>query len=137
MTVLLALAALGGQLAAVADALFVAHVTCPTHGDRIHVDDEAPARVAEKWAALGEATADTDGHTHAACLFDDDVEYVPPAATPALAAPASESTRPPIAVAAALPGRRVPLYRLAPKNSPPRWISTTSSTTSATTSPAS
>jgi hypothetical protein len=126
MTVLLAVAALGGQLAAVADALFVAHVTCPTHGDRVHVDEDAPARAPEKWATLGEATADTDGHAHAACLVDDDVEYVPPAAAPALAAPAVESPRDPIAVAAALPRRRVPLYRLAPKNSPPRRIPTTS-----------
>ena len=124
MNILLALAALGGQAAAVADALFVAHVTCPTHGDRVHVDGDAPARTPEKWASLGEASVDADGHAHAACLFDDDVEYVPPAATPALAAPAVDGARPAIAIAAVLPRRRLPLYRLAPKNSPPRSIAT-------------
>jgi len=91
----LACAALAGQLATVADQLLADHVTCLAHGERIHVDE-----------------------AQAQCLFDDDVDVVP-AAAPA--------TLPPLRIAIALvavtashrPLLHEPLYRLAPKNSPP------------------
>jgi hypothetical protein len=118
---LLAAAALAGQLATVADQLFVTHVTCLAHGERIHVANEGPARLAARWTEIGAAATESPPDAHAQCLFDDDVDCVPAPAAVTLppprgaAAPASylESARP-------LP--RQPLYRLAPKNSPPAQV---------------
>ena len=114
----LAIAGLAGQLAAVADALFVEHVTCLVHGDRIHVTSAAPV-VAARWAALRDPAIDGDGHDHVQCLLDDDIDFVPPPGPAALFAPAP-STTPPLAFdpRPAFSGR-YSLYRLAPKNSPP------------------
>lgn len=114
----LAIAGLAGQLAAVADALFVEHVTCLAHGDRIHVTSEAPV-AATPWAGLRTPSLAGDEHDHVQCLLDDDVDFVPPSAPAALPAPAvaSNSFR---CCAADVPSvERAPLYRLAPKNSPP------------------
>jgi hypothetical protein len=115
---LLAIAGLCGQLAAVADALFVEHVTCFVHGDRIHVTADAPV-AAVRWSGLRSPAIDGDEHDHVACLLDDDVDFVPPSAPTALSAPAIASTAPPTFDSDARTFERSPLYRLAPKNSPP------------------
>ena len=121
---LLAVAGLCGQLAAVADALFVEHVTCFVHGDRVHVTTEAPV-VAARWsglrrpAALRSPTVDGDEHDHVLCLLDDDVDFVPPPAPAALPAPGVASRAFPLSGAEAPTFGRPPLFRLAPKNSPP------------------
>jgi hypothetical protein len=114
----LALAALAGQLAAVADQLFADHVTCLAHGDRIHVDGAAVARAAAPWTEIGAATIAGAEEAHAQCLFDDDVDVVPAAAPARLPAPSIVTA----SVAGATSRRPLlaqPLYRLAPKNSPP------------------
>jgi hypothetical protein len=118
---LLALVALGAQAAALADALFVAHVTCLADGERIHVADAARRTAPEPWTstdATDDGTVAADEHTHGQCLVDDDAEC--PAASPTgplvLPEPAGASAL--VAVAERrLPGP--PLYQLAPKNSPP------------------
>lgn len=115
----LAVAALAGQLAALADALLVAHVTCLAHGDRIHAVTEPPAAPPTGWARLHQLGADADGHDHAQCLLDDDVDFVPSPPPCSLAAPDVHPS-PPLSFQADLPsGRRLAVYRLAPKNSPP------------------
>jgi len=114
----LACAALAGQLATVADQLLADHVTCLAHGERIHVDEAQAPRPAAPWTEIGAATVASGDEAHAQCLFDDDVDVVP-AAAPA--------TLPPLRIAIALvavtashrPLLHEPLYRLAPKNSPP------------------
>lgn len=115
---LLAVVALGAQLAALADALFVAHVTCLADGERIHVArDGAPAQP-EPWTSLDGGKVGADEHAHAQCLVDDDADCPPASSTAALAAPESAPLAPRAAAASLrLPGP--PLYRLAPKNSPP------------------
>jgi hypothetical protein len=121
---LLAIAGLCGQLAAVADALFVEHVTCFVHGDRVHVTADAPVAAA-RWsglhrpAGLRSPTINGDEHDHVLCLLDDDVDFIPPPAPAALTAPAVVSTAFPISESEAPTFGRSPLYRLAPKNSPP------------------
>ena len=115
---LLAIAGLCGQLSAVADALFVEHVTCLVHGDRIHVTAEAPVAAA-RWSGLRSPGIEGDEHDHATCLLDDEVDFVPPPAPAALSAPAVASTAPPSFDSGARTFERSPLYRLAPKNSPP------------------
>jgi hypothetical protein len=117
--ILLALAALGGQLAAVADALFVAHVTCLAHGDRIHVSDGPPLPVTDRWSGVRGAAVDSEGDAHAQCLLDDDVDVVPAPSPATLPVPYRSAALSPLAESAPLPGPRLPLYRLAPKNSPP------------------
>ena len=114
----LACAALAGQLATVADQLLADHVTCLAHGERIHVDGGEAARTAAPWTAVGAATVAGAEERHAQCLFDDDVDVVP--------APAPATLPPPRVVTARVAGSascralsRQPLYRLAPKNSPP------------------
>jgi len=118
---LLAVVALGGQLAAVADELFVAHVTCAADGDRIHVVGGGIGdAVAQRATAMfSGSTVQSDGHAHGACLLDDDAECVPPAAESALHVPERESAPPILVIEAAPRVLRLPLYRLAPKNSPP------------------
>lgn len=114
----LALAALGGQLAAVADALFVEHVTCAEHGDRIHVAIHARAPVATGWAAVGVAVAGA-ADDHDQCLLDEDGGRATSAPPPAPRAPMA-ARAPSLGLELAPPVfRRAPLYRLAPKNSPP------------------
>ena len=115
---LFALAALGGQLAAIADALFVEHVTCAEHGDRIHVTSHGPAPVAQTWAGVGAAIAGT-ADEHDQCLLDEDGDQAPATAPTALCLPALAQASPPHFEPGAPAVRRAPLYRLAPKNSPP------------------
>jgi hypothetical protein len=114
---LLALLGLAGQVAALADALLVQHVTCLVHGDRIHATPGAPER-AERWSGLRDGAADEDGHDHLRCLVDDDVDFVPGQSPAALGAPAG-SWAPLLSLVVSRSGGHVPLYRLAPKNSPP------------------
>jgi hypothetical protein len=115
---LLAVVALGAQAAALADALFVAHVTCLADGERIHVAGDARRAAPERWTSLDGGAVAPDDHAHAQCLVDDDAEC--PSASPAgpLVLPEIAGAPTHVAVAARrLPGP--PLYRLAPKNSPP------------------
>jgi hypothetical protein len=114
----LALAALGGQLAAIADALFVEHVTCPEHGDRIHVSVRVRAPRATAWAAASATVAGT-ADDHDQCLLDGDGGRATSAPPPAPRAPIA-ARAPTLALEFGPPAfRRAPLYRLAPKNSPP------------------
>ena len=108
---LLAVAALGGQLAAIADALFVEHVTCFVHGDRVHVT------AAAKWDGARAALAGT-GDDHDQCLLDEDGDQAPAANPPSLVpTPATPSALRFDLSAPVFTG--APLYRIAPKNSPP------------------
>jgi hypothetical protein len=114
---LLAVAALGGQLAAIADALFVEHVTCPEHGDRIHATGHGPAPAAAKWDGARAALAGT-GDDHDQCLLDEDGDQAPAANPPSLVpTPATPSALRFDLSAPVFTG--APLYRIAPKNSPP------------------
>jgi hypothetical protein len=114
----LALVALGGQLAAIADALFVEHVTCPEHGDRIHVSVRARPPRATAWAAASASVAGA-ADDHDQCLLDGDGGRATSAPPPAPRAPIA-ARAPTLALEMAPPAfRRAPLYRLAPKNSPP------------------
>jgi hypothetical protein len=114
---LLALLGLAGQAGALADALLVQHVTCLVHGDRIHATPGTPDSGA-RWSRLRDGAADEDGHEHLRCLVDDDVDFVPGPATAPFAARVGSWSPLPLFVAPPI-ARRAPLYRLAPKNSPP------------------
>jgi hypothetical protein len=60
------------------------------------------------------------GETHDRCLLDEDGEAACPNQPHVLAAPApAAEPRPDSRRAERRPARRAPLYRLAPKNSPP------------------
>jgi hypothetical protein len=112
------MAGLAGQLASVADALFVEHVTCLAHGDRIHVVSDAPV-VATRWDLLGAPAVHGDEHDHVQCLLDDDIDFVPGATPASLPAPiVVDAPRALFDSITPVIGRS-PLYRLAPKNSPP------------------
>ena len=118
-------AALIGQAGAVAHTALIAHVTCPEHGDLMHV---APPPVAAatagtaapvSWPALTApiAAADDDGHER--CILEEDGEHAPAPAAPTVPAPLVAAAPPLRLEAAPPPAARAPLYRLAPKNSPP------------------
>ena len=113
--------ALAAQLATVADELLVDHVTCLAHGERIHVENGGPARQAAPWAALGAAAVTSAADTHAQCLLDDDADCVP-APTLALYAPPLVAAAGPTVDDRQRPLPHQPLYRLAPKNSPPAQV---------------
>jgi hypothetical protein len=117
-TRLAVVAALVGQLAALAHAALVEHVTCGADGELIHVRAEAAPPAPARDAARAGADAEGDSHDH--CLLDEDGEALCPEAHVASGDPVSPSR----ARHAAQPHARVaaapaPLYRLAPKNSPP------------------
>jgi hypothetical protein len=114
------LVALCGQLAMLAHGALVEHVTCGADGALVHV--RAPDGVARPVAAGDVARValaggrDEDDH----CLLDEDGEAACPSAPVASAEPVparravfAHDRRTPCAA------RRAPLYRLAPKNSPP------------------
>jgi hypothetical protein len=114
----LAVAALAGQLAGVADELLENHVTCLAHGERIHVSGDAQVRPAAPWTEIAPAAVASAEEAHAQCVFDDDVDIVPTPAPAVLPAPGVAAA--PVAIAASRrPLLHEPLYRLAPKNSPP------------------
>jgi hypothetical protein len=116
---LLSGAALLAQLLGLVHATLVQHITCPEHGDLVHVgmgDETVPAP--SPLAAVDVDTADGDD-LHERCLLDEDGEHAPaptaarapaPLATPRPHAPAPELA--PVAPA-------TPIYVIAPKNSPP------------------
>jgi hypothetical protein len=112
------LLALCGQLAMLAHVALVAHVTCGADGELIHVRADVAAPAREGNAASAAIDAGHDEHDH--CLLDEDGEAACPTAHVASGEPV------PAARAAFAHGRRswgvarrAPLYRLAPKNSPP------------------
>ena len=121
--ILLALAALAAQLGAICDALFVQHVTCPVDGERVHLtagtEPSAPRSIRSSRIAPP-AGADADAHEHGQCLVDDDVDCVPPPAAAPAATPQLRSASAPWLALARPAFVGAPLYRLAPKNSPPK-----------------
>ena len=115
----LVFAALAGQLAAISDELLVAHVTCPADGELIHLDAQAVRPVAARNHRAQSAGVETDRHEHAQCLLDDDIDQLPPRAPDAPFVPTTRSAPAPITAATSLAIAGFPIYRLAPKNSPP------------------
>jgi hypothetical protein len=110
--------ALAGQLALLAEGA-IAHVTCAVHGDLVHATSSASARPASAHAALSASLA-ADEDVHERCLVDEDGDVACRPAPTTLPAPLR------IVVARFVFSggdrslrRRAPLYRLAPKNSPP------------------
>jgi hypothetical protein len=116
------LVALCGQLAMLAHGALVAHVTCGDDGELLHVrpDGDADGAVAAPTRdviAAGRAS-DSDAHDH--CLLDEDGEAACPRVHVASSEPVAETRATFAPARAAVPApRRAPLYRLAPKNSPP------------------
>jgi hypothetical protein len=98
----------------------VEHVTCGADGALMHVraSDGAAAAVARGDVARAALEEGQGEHDH--CLLDEDGEAACPSATFASAEPTSAS-RVVFAPGSGTPraSRRAPLYRLAPKNSPP------------------
>jgi hypothetical protein len=110
--------ALLGQLAALAHGALVEHVTCGADGELVHVRAEpaspAPARDAAREASSGEG----DPHDH--CLLDEEGEALCPNSYASPGEPVSPSrSRHPVARRVRVTSEPTPLYRLAPKNSPP------------------
>ena len=113
------LAALCGQLAILAHGALVEHVTCGVDGDLIHVRADVAPAVPPRGDVV-RAITDAGRDEHDRCLLDEDGEAACPNAPVAASAPVvAERTQPPFARRAAPRARRAPLYRLAPKNSPP------------------
>jgi hypothetical protein len=111
-------AALVGQLAALAHAVLVEHVTCGADGELIHVRAGAAPAAPERDAARAALDGEDDAHDH--CLLDEDGEAVCPTSPFASGSavqpgPADHSIR----RCARVDRAPAPLYRLAPKNSPP------------------
>jgi hypothetical protein len=111
--------ALLGQLGMLAHAALVVHITCPLDGERVHarLGEDAPPPAAEPVALA--AVSDPD-HQDDHCLLDEDGEAACPgprvvAAEPLPTVPMSYA----LAERASLRVRRAPLFRLAPKTSPP------------------
>lgn len=117
---LLVFAALASQLAAISDQLLVAHVTCPADGERVHVGAEAARPTAARGARLEQPAFRADRHEHAQCLVDDDVDQLPPQVAVSTFVPPSVEPAPAFRAASTVLARSAfPIYRLAPKNSPP------------------
>jgi hypothetical protein len=113
-----ALLALCGQLAMLAHATLVAHVTCGADGELEHVR-LATGAAAPAGKTTSAALADRGGeHDH--CLLDEDLEAVCQGG-PAASGEPVPATRADHFVRRRLRGASAPapLYRLAPKNSPP------------------
>ena len=113
--------ALAGQLALLADGA-IAHVTCAVHGDLVHATAPASPATAPSGSAQGALLAGvaSDEGFHDRCLVDEDGDVACRPSTMAVPAPAR------VGVASVAfgprdrnPRRGVPLYRLAPKSSPP------------------
>jgi hypothetical protein len=112
------LLALCGQLAALVHVVLVAHVTCGADGELVHVRAGHSPAPAIGDAARPAAGAARDEHDH--CLLDEEGEAACPSPHAASGEP-STVVRVSIRLERrdVLPPRRAPLYRLAPKNSPP------------------
>jgi hypothetical protein len=112
------LAALVGQLAALAHGALVAHVTCGLDGDLVHLRAGAPAPAPSRDVVREVSSGDDDSHDR--CLLDEDGEALCPTSHVASGQPLSPSrARSPIAQRVRALAAPAPLYRLAPKNSPP------------------
>jgi len=102
-----------------AHAALVAHVTCGADGELIHVRAGAGGRPVVGAGDIARASLEggTDDHDH--CLLDEEGEATCPSAPSACALVLA--TRAVFACAPRSPGaeRRAPVYRFAPKNSPP------------------
>jgi hypothetical protein len=117
-TRLAVIAALLGQLAALAHGALVAHVTCGADGELVHVRAEpsttAPVRDGARAAVDGEG----DAHDH--CLLDEDGDALCPATHVGAGEPLAPSRgRRSVTRRVRVASAPAPLYRLAPKNSPP------------------
>lgn len=112
------LLALCGQLAALVHVALVAHVTCGADGELVHVRAGRSPAPPTRDGVGPAAGAARDEHDH--CLLDEEGEAACPSPHDASGEPV-----PPVRAAftperrGVLPARRAPLYRLAPKNSPP------------------
>jgi hypothetical protein len=111
--------ALLGQLGMLAHAALVVHVTCPLDGELVHarLGDAAPPPGREP---VARAPVGDPDHQDDRCLLDEDGEAACPSprvvsAAPLPVAPASYA----LAAPAPRGARRAPLFRLAPKTSPP------------------
>jgi hypothetical protein len=112
------LLALCGQLAMLAHAALVEHVTCGADGGLIHVRSDAAPVAPTRDAARAAAVDGEAGHDH--CLLDEDGEAACPNATVGSGEPVAASGSVVWRARRTSPGApRAPLYRLAPKNSPP------------------
>jgi hypothetical protein len=110
--------ALLGQLAALAHGALVEHVTCGADGELVHVRADATPPAPARDAARGAASGEGDPHDH--CLLDEDGEALCPTSHASPGEPVSPSrARHPIARRVRAASAPAPLYRLAPKNSPP------------------
>jgi hypothetical protein len=116
---LLAWAALLAQLGGLLHAALVPHVTCPGHGDFVHVASIPAVDAPHPWAVLQDPADDDGAEGHDRCLLDEDGESAPPEHAAAPAAPAALVTAVLPAYAAPPATAHEPLYRIAPKNSPP------------------
>ena len=112
--------ALLGQLALLADGASE-HVTCALHGDLVHATTQAPTKQDPPRAAVVDVAAvSASDVAHDRCLVDEDGEVAYRPVVAALPVPSLvESTWPCVSTRARPAPRRAPLYRLAPKNSPP------------------
>jgi hypothetical protein len=121
VALLIALAALASQLVALSDQLLVGHVTCPVDGERVHVGaaQATAPRSAAPEARIEQAALDADRHEHAQCLVDEDVDQLPPRIVVSPFVPAPEAAPAFLEASTALASAAFPIYRLAPKNSPP------------------
>jgi hypothetical protein len=111
--------ALAGQLALLADGA-IAHVTCAVHGDLVHATASGPARAETSAHAALAASVASDEGAHDRCLIDEDGDVAFRPAPTSLPAPARLELSF-VVLGGRGPARRLraPLYRLAPKNSPP------------------
>jgi hypothetical protein len=111
--------ALLGQLGMVAHTLLVVHVTCALDGGLVHARwGGPPAPPAREPVVRADRAPGGDLDDH--CLLDEDGEAACPSAPVIAASPLPASPSGFVRAERALvPARRAPLFRLAPKNSPP------------------
>lgn len=119
LVVLAAAALLGGDLAARSHAIVVAHAICAEHGEPIHLASDAnassgPADV-DAVSAGDRTISATDDHEH--CAVAGGTRRVGPPAFAALVMTLRGIA--PLAGTGIVLDPAVPLFRLAPKNSPP------------------
>ena len=112
------LVALVGQLAMLAHGALVAHVTCGADGELIHLRASAAAPTPARDAVRADVDAGGDAHDH--CLLDEEGDALCPTTYVASDEPAPTSRADHLIRRRARGARpHAPLYRIAPKNSPP------------------
>jgi hypothetical protein len=110
--------ALLGQLAMLAHGALVEHVTCGADGELTHVRSGAAPLIPARDAVGAAVGSGDDAHDH--CLLDEDGEAACPPTHLAAGEPAqAERSHDPLGRRARVVTSSAPLYRLAPKNSPP------------------